>query len=170
MHVPHVYLKGTFMSVNKLPLEIYSTDNWQYLGKFLSQGRGPDEFLSVQFSQDYFFKDDNLVLWISDGALQKRALLNITQSLRIGRTVCDTIFRITSDCSYFQVNDSMVLLQKYVPGNICLSVQNQHTGQTIQEYEFLKSYIPKSIPMPLLSMGITRHPEKDLFAGNMLFF
>ena len=34
MHVPHVYLKGTFMSVNKLPLEIYSTDNWQYLGKF----------------------------------------------------------------------------------------------------------------------------------------
>ena len=42
------------MSVNKLPLEIYSTDNWQYLGKFLSQGRGPDEFLSVQFSQDYF--------------------------------------------------------------------------------------------------------------------
>ncbi len=36
--------KGTFMSVNKLPLEIYSTDNWQYLGKFLSQGRGPDEF------------------------------------------------------------------------------------------------------------------------------
>ena len=149
MHVPHVYLKGTFMSVNKLPLEIYSTDNWQYLGKFLSQGRGPDEFLSVQFSQDYFFKDDNLVLWISDGALQKRALLNITQSLRIGRTVCDTIFRITSDCSYFQVNDSMVLLQKYVPGNICLSVQNQHTGQTIQEYEFLKSYIPKSIPMPL---------------------
>ena len=106
--------------------EMYSTDNWQYLGKFLSQGRGPDEFLSVQFSQDYFFKDDNLVLWISDGALQKRALLNITQSLRIGRTVCDTIFRITSDCSYFQVNDSMVLLQKYVPGNICLSVQNQH--------------------------------------------
>ena len=78
--------------------EIYSTNNWQYLGKFLSQGRGPDEFLSVQFSQDYFFKDDNLVLWISDGALQKRALLNITQSLRIGRTVCDTIFRITSDC------------------------------------------------------------------------
>lgn len=150
--------------------EMYSTDNWQYLGKFLSQGRGPDEFLSVQFSQDYFFKDDNLVLWISDGALQKRALLNITQSLRIGRTVCDTIFRITSDCSYFQVNDSMVLLQKYVPGNICLSVQNQHTGQTIQEYEFLKSYIPKSIPVPLLSMGITRHPEKDLFAGNMLFF
>ena len=64
----------------------------------------------------------------------------------------------------------MVLLQKYVPGNICLSVQNQHTGQTIQEYEFLKSYIPKSIPVPLLSMGITRHPEKDLFAGNMLFF
>ena len=150
--------------------EMYSTDNWQYLGKFLSQGRGPDEFLSVQFSQDYFFKDDNLDLWISDGALQKRALLNITQSLRIGRTVCDTIFRITSDCSYFQVNDSMVLLQKYVPGNICLSVQNQHTGQTIQEYEFLKSYIPKSIPVPLLSMGITRHPEKDLFAGNMLFF
>lgn len=64
--------------------EIYSTNNWQYLGKFLSQGRCPDEFLSVQFSQDYFFKDDNLVLWISDGALQKRALLNITQSLRIG--------------------------------------------------------------------------------------
>ena len=25
--------------------EMYSTDNWQYLGKFLSQGRGPDEFL-----------------------------------------------------------------------------------------------------------------------------
>ena len=141
--------------------EMYSTDNWQYLGKFLSQGRGPDEFLSVQFSQDYFFKDDNLVLWISDGALQKRALLNITQSLRIGRTVCDTSFRITSDCSYFQVNDSMVLLQKYVPGNICLSVQNQHTGQTIQEYEFLKSYIPKSIPVPLLSMSY--QPPIDIF-------
>ena len=74
------------------------------------------------------------------------------------------------DCSYFQVNDSMVLLQKYVPGNICLSVQNQYTGQTIQEYEFLKSYIPKSIPLPLLSMGITKHPAKDLFVGNMLFF
>ena len=64
----------------------------------------------------------------------------------------------------------MVLLQKYVPGNICLSVQNQYTGQTIQEYEFLKSYIPKSIPLPLLSMGITKHPAKDLFVGNMLFF
>ena len=72
-------------------------------------------FYLCNFPRIIFFKDDNLVLWISDGALQKRALLNITQSLRIGRTVCDTIFRITSDCSYFQVNDSMVLLQKICP-------------------------------------------------------
>lgn len=134
------------------------------------RAEAPDEFLSVQFSQDYFFKDDNLVLWISDGALQKRALLNITQSLRIGRTVCDTIFRITSDCSYFQVNDSMVLLQKYVPGNICLSVQNQHTGQTIQEYEFLKSYIPKSVPCSFIEHGNNQAPEKDLFAGIVVFY
>lgn len=41
---------------------------------------------------------------------------------------------------------------------------------SIQEYEFYKSYIPKSIPISLLGMGITKHPEKDLFVGNMLYF
>ena len=150
--------------------EIYSTNNLQYLGKFLSQGRGPGEFLSIQFTQNYFLKNGDLVLWVSDGALQKRALLNITQSLQAGRTICDTIYRINPDYDYFQVNDSMVLLRKYIPGNISLSVQNQHTGETTSEYNFFKSYIPKSIPIPLLSMGIAKHPEKDLFASNMLFF
>ncbi len=110
------------------------------------------------------------MLWVSDGTLQKRALLNITQSLQTSQTICDTIFRIVSDYFYTQVNNSIVLLQKYVPGNICFSVQNQHTGQTLREYNFFKSYIPKSIPNPLLSMGISKHPEKDLFACNMLFF
>ena len=150
--------------------EIYSIGNLQYLGKCLSRGKGPNEFLSIDYDQNFLLENGNIVLWVSDPVLQKRALLNITQSLRTGRTICDTIFRVASDCSYFQVNDSMVLLQKYVPGNICLSVQNQYTGQAIQEYEFLKSYIPKSIPLPLLSMGITKHPAKDLFVGNMLFF
>lgn len=109
--------------------EIYSTNNLQYLEKFLSQGRGPGEFLSIQFTQNYFLKNGDLVLWVSDGALQK-----------------------------------------YIPGNISLSVQNQHTGETTSERNFFKSYIPESIPIPLLSMGIAKHPEKDLFAGNILFF
>ena len=150
--------------------EIYSIGNLQYLGKCLSRGKGPNEFLSIDYDQNFLLENGNIVLWVSDPVLQKRALLNITQSLRTGRTICDTIFRIASDYKYFQMNDSMVLLQKYVPGNICLSVQNQHTGQTIQEYEFYKSYIPKSIPISLLGMGITKHPEKDLFVGNMLYF
>ncbi len=150
--------------------EIYSIGNLQYLGKCLSRGKGPNEFLSIDYDQNFLLENGNIVLWVSDPVLQKWALLNITQSLRTGRTICDTIFRIASDYKYFQMNDSMVLLQKYVPGNICLSVQNQHTGQTIQEYEFYKSYIPKSIPISLLGMGITKHPEKDLFVGNMLYF
>ena len=76
--------------------EIYSIGNLQYLGKCLSRGKGPNEFLSIDYDQNFLLENGNIVLWVSDPVLQKRALLNITQSLRTGRTICETIFRVAS--------------------------------------------------------------------------
>ena len=40
--------------------EMYSTDNWQYLGKFLSQGRGPMSFYLCNFPRIIFLK---MTIW-----------------------------------------------------------------------------------------------------------
>lgn len=149
--------------------EIYSTTDYKYLGKCLSKGRGPNEFLSIQYLGEYSISNNDILLLISDGILQKGARLNLSQSLKQDTTICDTIFRTYNSDRSFSLNDSSYALFNPIPGNFNFTIQSNNK-QIISETKLLRSFISKSTPNFLLSMGIIKHPTKNIFASNMLFF
>lgn len=173
MGLNQLYVVDTFLIAFKASghndfFEIYSTNDFRYLGHYLSKGRGPNEFLSVQYYDNYYQKNDDIILWISDHALQKKAQFNLTQSVKQQKTVCDTIFRfscsLSSSYQNINMNDSIVVITYHVPGNIKYLVENSRTHQVISEGEFLKSNLPQRVDDCILNMLMVKHPERELIA------
>lgn len=170
-----LYVIDTFLIAFKASgyndfFEIYSTSDFKFMGKYLSKGRGPNEFLSIQYDNNFQRKNNDIILWVSDGALQKRAKLNLSKSLKTSTTICDTIFRIDGYDRYLNLNDSLVAKFKRIPGNISFKIQNNDNRQVISEKKLFKSYIPRTNSESILSMGVYKHPTKNIFVSNMLFF
>ena len=78
--------------------DIYSTNTYQSLGKFLSPGRGPDEFLNAIYMGQYFKDSLNTYMWVKDGALMKLVLFNVTESIRQQKTILDSCIYLSEDC------------------------------------------------------------------------
>lgn len=150
--------------------EIYSTNNFKFLGSFLPKGRGPNEFLSVNYNNEYLKTEKGLIFWISDYTLNKRCCFNLSKSIMSQKTIIDTIFTLPDEGVYINLNDTVRLIKTSVPGNIHFKLQDIKTQKDLTKYEILKSYIPNYTPDASLSMGLTKHPHRSLVIGNMLFF
>ena len=70
--------------------DVYSTQSMEYLGKCVSPGRGPNEFLSIQYNNQYIQDSTKIQMWIKDDATLKLALLNLTKSLKTQKTIIDS--------------------------------------------------------------------------------
>ncbi len=175
MGLNNLYVVDTFLIAFKASgyndfFEIYSTNDFRYLGNFLSKGRGPNEFLSIQYYDNYSKKNKDFILWISDNALQKRAQFNLTQSIKKQQVVCDTIFRNKFSFLCVNINDSIIMTANPIPGNIEYQMENTNTKETISGGKFFKSFLPKTTNNNTLSMGIVKHPTNDIFACIPNFF
>lgn len=179
MGLNKLYVVDTFLIAFKASgyndfFEIYSTNDFKYLGHYLAKGRGPNEFLSIQYYDNYYQKNDDIILWLSDYASQKKAQLNLTQSVKQQKTICDTIFRLTSSLSSsyqnINLNDSIILITHLVPGNIEYRIENCKTNQTKTKGKFFKSNLPKRIDDRVLNMLIAKHPKKELVACFPMYF
>lgn len=173
--VNDIYVVDTFLIAFKATgynnfFEVYSTISHQYLGKFLEQGRGPNEFLSVQYNYEFYRKNDNIILFVLDGAQQKRACFNLTQSLKRNQAICDTIYRIRTSYNYFNLNDSLHAQLRPVLSNWIWEIQRNDGNQILAEYKILKSYVPKSISVNALAAGAIKHPFRNDFVCNLLHF
>ncbi len=175
MGVNDIFIVDTFFIAFKASgyndfFEIYSTNNLQPLGTFLSKGKGPDEFLSITYKNEYLHTPQGIKLWISDFTLNKRCCFNLTKSVARGITVLDTVFHLCQEGVVLNLNDSVRLVKSSVPGNILFRLQDKKNLDFLSEYEILKSYIPRYTSDVSLSMDVCKHPSRNLVVGNMLFF
>ena len=93
-------------------IKVYSTENYKYLGDIISQGRGPNELLTVLTQNQYYIDSAGCHLWITEETLfSKIYLLNITKSLTTGSTVFDTSFVLKHNpVAYkYYINDSIII-------------------------------------------------------------
>lgn len=67
--VNNIFVVDTFLICYKAMgldefFDIYSTNTYQSLGKFLSPGRGPNEFLNATYMGQHFKDSSNTYMWI----------------------------------------------------------------------------------------------------------
>lgn len=93
--VNNIFVVDTFLICYKAMgldefFDIYSTNTYQSLGKFLSPGRGPNEFLNATYMGQHFKDSSNTYMWIKDEALMKLTLFNLTESVKQQKTLNDS--------------------------------------------------------------------------------
>ena len=128
-----LYVVDTFLICHKFYglddfFDIYSTNTLQSLGKFLSPGRGPNEFLSVAYEGQYYKDSLNTYLWIKDGSLMKLVLFNLTESIRQQKTILDSCIYLSNDC----IGDSFIF------GDTLVSIVNSSYNHILNTYDLKK--------------------------------
>ena len=113
------------MGLNEF-FDIYSTNTYQSLGKFLSPGRGPNEFLNAIYMGQYSKDSLNTCMWVKDGSLLKLVLFNITESIRQQKTILDSCVYLSDDC----IGEGFVL------GDTLISFVNFSYNHILSTYDF----------------------------------
>ena len=121
--------------------EIYSLPNLHYLGKYILAGRGPNELLTLQYHNQFQKKGEEITMWISDAAVNRRILFNLTKSLHRQKTVFDTVIYIPSFNCCFNQNDTLMSLFKY-DGTNCKHILYNLERQTIESERFMFKDFP----------------------------
>ena len=151
--------------------DIYSTNTYQSLGKFLSPGRGPDEFLNAIYMGQYFKDSLNTYMWVKDGALMKLVLFNVTESIRQQKTILDSCIYLSEDCRG----------ECFVLGDTLISIVNSSYNHILNTYDLKKDSLLqspiimlsdpfKNVGAYLLNMGNCLRPDHKKFASMMLYF
>ena len=151
--------------------DIYSTNTLQSVGKFLSPGRGPNEFLSVVYEGQYYKDSLNTYLWLKDGSLMKLVLFNLTESIRQQKTILDSCIYLSDDC----IGNSFIL------GDTLISIVNSSYNHISSTYDLKKDTLLqrpiimlsdpfKNVGAYLLNMGNRLRPDHKKFASMMLYF
>ena len=171
-----LYVVDTFLICHKFYglddfFDIYSTNTLQSLGKFLSPGRGPNEFLSVAYEGQYYKDSLNTYLWIKDGSLMKLVLFNLTESIRQQKTILDSCIYLSNDC----IGDSFIF------GDTLVSIVNSSYNHILSTYDLKKDTLSQQ-PIIMFSdplknehqylFGMTNQLRSDhkRFVSNMANF
>lgn len=150
--------------------EIYTLPGLQCKGKYIEAGRGNNELLTLQYDGQFQIKDNRVTMWLSDGAVDKRVLFNLTESLEKKQAVFDTIIHTPHYERCFHLNDSTIDIIQHIPANICLKRYDLKYHQNRFETNILKKIIPKEIPPFLLGIGFSMHPKKNKYVAHALYF
>lgn len=63
--------------------KVYNLNNLEYLGSLIRNGKGPNEFLTLDYHKQYTNDSAGCHMWLSDwGMINKNYLVNITKSLK----------------------------------------------------------------------------------------
>lgn len=141
VHVVDTFLVGFKGTGIDHFFEIYSLPNLHYLGKYILAGRGPNELLTLQYHNQFQKKGEEITMWISDAAVNRRILFNLTKSLQEQKTVFDTVIYIPSFNCCFNQNDTLMSLFKY-DGTNCKHILYNLERQTIESERFMFKDFP----------------------------
>lgn len=70
-------------------ISIINSENYQSYGRYISRGRGENEFLSISLSKKYVMDSSDVKIWINTAPPRKLILLNITKSIELNKTIID---------------------------------------------------------------------------------
>lgn len=141
VHVVDTFLVGFKGTGIDHFFEIYSLPNLNYLGKYILAGRGPNELLTLQYHNQFQKKDGEITMWISDAAVNRRILFNLTKTLQERKTVFDTILFLPSFNCCFNQNDTLVSLFKY-DGTNCKHIIYNLKQHEIESDQFMFKKFP----------------------------
>lgn len=149
--------------------DIYSTNTYQSLGKYLSPGRGPNEYLNATFDGQFFQDSSNTYMWINDCALMKLTLFNLTESVKQHKTIIDSCIHLSSHC----------IGCNYIIEDTLISIVNSSSDQILSSYNLQKDTLLEQPiimfhnPFPkeyIFGMDIKPHPDYQKFVSNMAYF
>lgn len=141
--------------------QVYSTNNYEYLGSFFPVGRGPAEFYAISYERCDEVTLDGIKTWYANSIQQYR--WDITESILQRKTVVDSIIRkkeILSNGIWLPGSDSMMLGFQRTSNNIQYI---QYNGKKFSENNIYPKKISKKI-LPLASMEPYIKPDKSKIA------
>ena len=175
--VNNIFVVDTFLICYKAMgldefFDIYSTNTYQSLGKFLSPGRGPNEFLNATYMGQHFKDSSNTYMWIKDEALMKLTLFNLTESIKQEKTIIDSCIyldRVQEGYS-FLINDTLINIDPY-PENVFFKTYELSTDKLLEPIKMFKNPYPNhSYQDQIFAMTTTLRPNNKRFASSMIFF
>lgn len=150
--------------------EIYSLPNFQYLGKYISAGRGSNELITLQYKNQFQIKENEITMWVADGAVNKCVLFNLSKSLKQGQAVFDTIVHTPYfDCYTYQ-NDSIFHLFKFDKTNFKCAQYNSIQHKIVAEQNLFKPLIPVPEMVDVLDLNFATDPDGKKYVIPMRHF
>ena len=98
-------------------VDVFNIDTGKEIGYFCERGQGPQEAIGVNAVYQFFKKGNDLMTLFYADAEEKLFFWNITQSIRTGTAVYDTIVPYPNDRIFFHFYLSEDSLMLYKPAN-----------------------------------------------------
>ena len=151
--------------------DIYSTNTYQPVGKFLSPGRGPDEFLNAIYLGQYFKDSLNTYMWIKDGSLMKLVLFNMTESIRQQKTILDSCIYLSEDChgACFVLGDTLISIVNSSYNHI-LNTYDLKKDSLLRQPIIMFSDPFKNVNQYLFNMSNKLRSDHKRFVSCMAYF
>lgn len=99
---------------------VYDIKSLEFLGSVGKRGQGPGDFFGAQFAGQVDYVDNDVSIWVNDAPQFRITSINLTQSLRLSKTVAERVIRHHPEHnfqSYLYVVDNRELVG-YQPGYI----------------------------------------------------
>lgn len=152
--------------------DIYSTNTLNKLGACLTIGRGPNEFLSIQYNGQYFNDSLGIRMWLKDDANLRISLFNLTESIKQEKTIinsCIYLDRVQEGYG-FLINDTLINIDPY-PENVFFKTYELSTDKLLEPIKMFKNPYPNhSYQDQIFAMTTTLRPNNKRFASSMIFF
>ena len=174
--VNNIFVVDTFLICYKAMgldefFDIYSTNTYQSLGKFLSPGRGPNEFLNATYMGQHFKDSSNTYMWIKDEALMKLTLFNLTESVKQHKTIIDSCIYLSNSCigNNYIIGDTLISIVNS-SSDLFLSSYNLQKDSPLEQPIIMFRDPLKNIQEYIFGMNIQIHPNRTKFISAMSNF
>ena len=152
--------------------DIYSTNTLNKLGACLTTGRGPNEFLSIQYNGQYFNDSLGIRMWLKDDANLRISLFNLTESIKQEKTIIDSCIYLdrVQEGYGFLINDTLINIDPY-PENVFFKTYELSTDKLLEPIKMFKNPYPNhSYQDQIFAMTTTLRHNNKRFASSMIFF
>ena len=138
-------------------INVFSLNSKELIGQSVGKGNGPNDFTRLSHRDNFFVDNNDLKLWLNNYDTQKLKLLNITQSIKKGSTIIDSVasFKKEPDTHYpfafFFVVDNGQILARSSP-NLLRKKEYEYIPTEYHLYQYpsqekIRSYLLYNKPL-----------------------
>ena len=149
---------------------IYDSKTMKYKGRILKNGQGPNEFLALDYFNQYINSDNEISIWVMDHALHKIRLVDIYASINSKSTVINKEFDFKGELNnMYLVNDSLRVCTNMNGDNFEFANLNVFNQEYTPLFKIIDVALHTINPM-LISSGSTIKADRTKFVLSMAFF